>query len=236
MKNYKIELLFFAVSLISHLIGALLIGLALTPGYLLLKTAVSAASQIQNQWAGGLLVGISLGVAFYLFCYTLLILTILARHIFNFKNKEIETNIYSWSGFKFAGLNYLLSLSKHMVLPIFRSTPMLTWFYRGMGAKIGSNTLIATTKLYDCDLLEIGKNCVIGGNVGINAHITSSQGKGILKKVKIGDRVTIGADSIIFAGATIEDGVIVGTCSMVPKEAHLEANSVYAGVPVRKIR
>jgi acetyltransferase-like isoleucine patch superfamily enzyme len=123
-----------------------------------------------------------------------------------------------------------------MVLPMFRSTPIIVWFYRGMGAKIGPNTLIATTKIYDCYLLEIGKNCVIGGNVGINGHITSSQGKGILKKVKIGDRVTIGADSIIFAGAVIEEGVIVGACSMVPQEAHLEANSVYAGVPVKKIR
>lgn len=186
MKKYKTELLFFAVSLISHLIGAMLIGLSAAPAYWLLKTAVTTTASLQNQWLGALLVGLSLGAGYYLFSYSLLILTIIARQILQFKNNEMETNIYSWAGFKFAGYNFLLSVAKHMVLPMFRSTPIIVWFYRGMGAKIGPNTLIATTKIYDCDLLDIGKNCVIGGNVGINGHITSSQGKGILKKVKIG--------------------------------------------------
>jgi acetyltransferase-like isoleucine patch superfamily enzyme len=236
MKKYKTEILFSAISLISHLIGAILIGLSLAPAYLLVSATLSFTSRLQSQLAGAILIGLSLGAGYYIFSYSLLILIVLARHILQFKNNEMEEDIFSWPGFKFAGFNFLLAIAKHMVLPMFRSTPLIVWFYRGMGAKIGPNTLITTTKIYDCDLLEIGKNCVIGGNVGINAHITSSQGKGILKRVKIGDRVTIGADTLVFAGAVIENNVVIGSSSLVPQDAHLEANSVYAGIPVKKIR
>jgi UDP-3-O-[3-hydroxymyristoyl] glucosamine N-acyltransferase len=39
-----------------------------------------------------------------------------------------------------------------------------------MGAKIRKGALTATTRMFDCDLIEIGKNCLIGGGVAIVAH------------------------------------------------------------------
>ena len=73
------------------------------------------------------------------------------------------------------------------------------------------------------------------GHVAINGYITTSSGRGVLKKVKIGNRVVIGADSMVFPGVTIEDNVTVGACSMIPRDSFLDANSIYAGVPVKKI-
>lgn len=103
-----------------------------------------------------------------------------------------------------------------------------------MGAKIRKGNPIATTSLFDCDLIEIGKNCVIGGGVAIAAH-SGEKRRGAQKKIVTGDRVTIGADTYIMPGVVIEDNVIVGANSMTPKDALLSANSVYAGTPVRKI-
>jgi acetyltransferase-like isoleucine patch superfamily enzyme len=116
-----------------------------------------------------------------------------------------------------------------------RGTPLINWFYRGMGAKIGKNTLITTIRFMDCDLIEIGDGCVIGGGAALSAH-TGEKGQGVLKSVKLGNRVTIGADTMVLPGTVIEDNVIVGANSVVPKDSHLEGNAIYGGSPVRKIK
>ena len=234
--NKSIELVFFLVSLLGNLLCALVIGLSLVPGYFLVHSVWEFSNGLLNQFWSGVMVCISIGVAYYLFIFSLLILIVFFRQILWLKNKETEANIFSITGMRLGTNNLLISLAKHLALPLVRTSPVIVWFYRGMGAKIGKNTLISTTRIWDCDLLEIGENSVIGGNVAINGHITTSQGKGILRKVKIGSGVIIGADSMVFPGVTIEDNIIVGACSMIPKDAHLEANSVYAGVPVSKIR
>ena len=54
--------------------------------------------------------------------------------------------------------------------------------------------------------------------------------------IRIGDRVTIGGRSVIMAGATIEDGAVVGFCSLVTRGTHIGPNEIWAGVPARFIR
>ena len=52
-------------------------------------------------------------------------------------------------------------------------------------------------------------------------------------KIVIDDNCFIGANSTILPGVHIHENVIVGAGSIVTKD--LEANSVYAGVPARRI-
>ena len=54
--------------------------------------------------------------------------------------------------------------------------------------------------------------------------------------IEIGNNVNIGSDTLILPGVMIEDNVIVGANSLVPKEARLEKDSAYGSVPVKKIR
>ena len=133
-----------------------------------------------------------------------------------------------------AAFDYLVNLAQAIFLPIVRGTIFINWFYQGMGARIGERTVITTTRIFDCDLIEIGEDCVIGGNVAITGH--TGEGKmGITRRVRIGNRVTIGANTLILPGAVIEDGVVIGANSLVPKDAHLESYSLYGGSPVKKI-
>jgi acetyltransferase-like isoleucine patch superfamily enzyme len=88
--------------------------------------------------------------------------------------------------------------------------------------------------VWDCDLIEIGDECVIGGNVVINAHIGQGK-KGRLKRVKIGNRVTIGAHTYVMPGVVIQDDVLIGPNSVIPMGKRLNANTVYWGTPVEKI-
>ncbi len=84
-------------------------------------------------------------------------------------------------------------------------------------------------------LVDLGENCIIGHNSEVWGHLIEGN-KLIIKKVKIGDNVTIGAKSIIMPGAVIGDNTIIGAMSLVPKNKVLEPNSVYVGVPVHKIK
>lgn len=51
--------------------------------------------------------------------------------------------------------------------------------------------------------------------------------------ITIGDNVFIGARSVILGGVNIGSNVVIGACSLVNKD--IPSNTVYAGVPAKKI-
>jgi len=104
------------------------------------------------------------------------------------------------------------------------------------------------------DFVHIGKNASINvckkvsiGNktgIGIESIIfTHSSGNGqsifegyshVEEEVHVGNNVSIYSRAIIAPGTVIEDGVTVGALSYVHRT--LESNSLYAGVPAKKIK
>lgn len=119
-------------------------------------------------------------------------------------------------------------------------------YLREKGIRIGenctiydtSNVIIDTTRPY---LIEIGNNVEIPAKVTILSHgydwsvIHHLTGNilGSAGKVKINDNVFIGLGSTILAGTEIGENTIIGAGSVV--RGKLDANSVYAGVPAKKI-
>lgn len=114
------------------------------------------------------------------------------------------------------------------------------------GIKIGEkcrifdpkNTIIDTQNPH---MLEIGNNVYITTGVKILTHdyswvvLSGIYGKlpGGVGNVKIGNNVFIGMDTIILKNTQIGDNVIIGANSIV--SGKIEANSVYAGNPAKKI-
>ena len=74
--------------------------------------------------------------------------------------------------------------------------------------------------------LTIGKNCSIADGVRIYTHSTHEQTTmGKPKKVapvKIGDNVAVGANSVIFYGCVIGDGVCIPALTVVKPYTYLE--------------
>jgi len=235
IKRY-FDILHTTVTLIGYALGSVIFGLALMPSFYLVRSVWKAASTNPDSLLNAFWICLSLGAAFFLSGLTLLVVLVIFRNVFQIKNKETagEFRALPIPLLRDATYNFLVNLVQNTFLPFVRGTPILIWFYRGMGAKIGKGTLITTYRIMDCDLVEIGKGCVIGGGVAISAHLGEKE-SGVLKRVVIGDRVTIGTDTIVMPGAVIENNVIVGANSVIPKYAHLEANSMYGGVPVKKI-
>jgi len=68
-------------------------------------------------------------------------------------------------------------------------------FYRLLGAKIGKNVLIAG-KIVEPQMVQIGDNSIVGDTSLLMAHAMSLD-KVILKRIVLGEFVTIGAHAII---------------------------------------
>lgn len=117
---------------------------------------------------------------------------------------------------------------------------------RKIGVNIGEDVFLyrpynTTIDVQNPHLLTIGSHVMITGPVTILTHdyswsvIKRKYGciVGNQKKVSIGDNVFIGWGATILAGTEIGDNTIIGANSVV--SGKLEADSVYAGNPARKI-
>ncbi len=114
-----------------------------------------------------------------------------------------------------------------------------TTYYLKKGMKIGRNFHRQTATKFDpahCYLIEIGDNVTVANNVQILAHDQSARvhlGYGKVGRVVIGNKVFIGARTLILPGVIIGDNVIIGAGSVVTKS--IPNNSVAVGVPARVI-
>lgn len=108
-----------------------------------------------------------------------------------------------------------------------------------MGMKVGKNFARLNGVILDpahCWLIEIGDDVTLAPRVHILAHDASTKhylGYAKIGRVIIGNRVFIGAESVVLPNVRISDDVIVGANSTVTHD--LEGGYVYAGSPVRQI-
>ncbi len=92
----------------------------------------------------------------------------------------------------------------------------------------------------DCALVTIGKNVLIGPNVGIFTashplhHINRNEGHEYALPISIGDNVWIGGNVVINPGVTIGSNSVIGSGSVVT--ADIPSNVVAVGNPCRVLR
>ena len=108
-----------------------------------------------------------------------------------------------------------------------------------MGMKVGKNFNRLHGTILDpghCWLLEIGDDVTLAPRVHILCHDASTKvflGYTKIGRVAIGNRVFIGAESVVLPGVTIGDDVVIGANSTVTHD--IPANSVAVGSPARVI-
>jgi maltose O-acetyltransferase len=117
----------------------------------------------------------------------------------------------------------------------FRHDSLIELIERGL--VIGENVSIQEDAIIDpdhCWLIKLGDNVTIAQRVHILAHDASSKmhlGYTRIGKVEIGNKVFIGAGSIILPGTTIGNEVIIGAGSIVRN--NIPDHVVAAGNPCR---
>jgi len=97
----------------------------------------------------------------------------------------------------------------NLVLPFIRGNNWIKFYLRIAGAKVGTQSFINTSEIYDPYLLEIGREVLIGGEAFLNCHLFE-HGHLNLDKIIIGDYVTIGAEAYLTPGTRIGNNGAVG--------------------------
>jgi serine acetyltransferase len=127
-------------------------------------------------------------------------------------------------------LTYFFPLKNINIVPVYLS-PISN---RLLGGKMHLNSFSAGL-LLDPHLIIIGEGSFIGNRAILIPHYQEGIKLGH-KKITIGKNVTVGANSVILPGTTIDDNAIIGAMSLVAKNSHIRTGEVWAGVPARKIK
>lgn len=114
-------------------------------------------------------------------------------------------------------------------------------FFGNSKVEIGKGTFINYNCFFEgTSKVVIGKNCALGMNVTFcnsNHEMSKSEkraGAISSKPIIVGDGVWIGANVVILPGVTIGNGCVIAAGAVVNKDC--EANGLYGGNPIRKIR
>lgn len=130
-------------------------------------------------------------------------------------------------------LFYLLffqPLTRSLAVPV----PLMRLLYLALGARLGENAYSAGVIL-DPPLTEVGANSIIGHDAVLFSHAVEGDQLS-LARIRIGERVTIGAKAVIMAGVTIGDGAIVAVSAVVTKGTRIGAGEVWGGIPARLLQ
>ena len=122
--------------------------------------------------------------------------------------------------------------------PVMRSgippAPFMRLFYQALGAHLGANTY-SQGIIHDPIFVEIGHDSVVGQGALLIPHVIEGEKLGHYP-IRIGNHVTIGANSAVLSDVEIGDYAIVATGAVVPKGSRIGAREVWGGVPARLIK
>lgn len=154
-------------------------------------------------------------------------------------SKIIVNNI---GGSNLIPVNIRIKIYRMFGLDIFTNAIFPKSFFEGNHVKIGKGSWINRECYFDCEdaKITIGENCAVGMQVLFctSSHVIGDGNKRASQNIKlpieIGDGCWIGARSTILPGVKIGFGCVIAAGSVVTH--HCESNSLYAGVPARKIK
>ena len=144
---------------------------------------------------------------------------------------EFDLTVYNKEVFK-----WLLSLGLYKISMIFgRISPITRYLVLLLfAAKLGKDVYFQgeVTEPY---FLEVGDCTVVGDKAKIFTHIADKPGKVLFGRVRIGKNCLLGYASIVMPGSILEDNVILGAYSIVPKN-RIITSGVWVGIPAKKIK
>jgi len=141
---------------------------------------------------------------------------------------------FSLGAWRWASYNALTLVLRFTFVNWIRVTPLLPLYHRLMGARIGRRVQINTAVIADQNLVEIGDDTVIGGDVTLVCH-SAERGQLVTAPVSIGRNVTIGLMAVVFPGCVVGDGAMISAGSVLSKGTRVGPGEIWAGVPARRV-
>jgi non-ribosomal peptide synthetase-like protein len=143
-----------------------------------------------------------------------------------------------WSAFLWR-LEFVNALFEFLATPIgletLRGTPLLPWYLRLLGCRIGRGVYIETMGFIEFDLAEVGDRSILNRDCILQTHLFEDR---VMKgsRLRIGSDCEIGADSIVLCDSEMKDGARLGALSLLMKGEVLPAGPVWVGSPLDSSR
>jgi len=151
------------------------------------------------------------------------------------KDGNIPRNIRSKASKFYHVRSFLTKYPKNAI-----TKGLFPWLYKRLfnfigSVKIGNGTTIEEQVVAD-RAVDIGKNCYIGPNSSVTSHLVEGIfGNICFFETKLGDNVTLSADTHIGPGTKLEDDSYVFPWGVTQKYTRNKGNNYYFGMPIRKI-
>lgn len=126
---------------------------------------------------------------------------------------------------------FIQSLAVPWMAGIFYGTPLLVWWMRTLGAKIGHGVWLESHLLPEAELCELGDGATVNRGAVMQTHLFHDRVMR-LDKVILEAGATLGPRAISLP-ATIGAGTTVAPSSLVMRGEHLPAGTRWMGNPVR---
>jgi non-ribosomal peptide synthetase-like protein len=117
---------------------------------------------------------------------------------------------------------------------ILQGTPLMAWYLRALGCKVGRDTIIETTRFTEFDLVELGNRVSLNSHCTVQTHLFEDR---VSKQssLKIGDDSGLGAMAVVLVDSRMGDGSYLNALSLPMKGEALPPRSEWAGIPIRKV-
>jgi non-ribosomal peptide synthetase-like protein len=113
-------------------------------------------------------------------------------------------------------------------------TPLLSLFYRLLGARIGRDVYLGTERLAAFDLTSIGDGASVDDDASLLGQ-TVEDGMLVIGPVTVGERAFVGQRSVVREGGVLEDGARLEDLSLLPSGGRIPAGETWAGSPARRV-
>ncbi len=173
-----------------------------------------------------------LPVIFAAFCAAVMLAVVPIKWVVMGRFRPFETPL--WSAYLWR-LEFVNALFEFMAVPIgleaLQGTPMLAWYLRLLGCRIGSGVFIETTGFIEFDLVDVGDRAILNRDCILQTHLYEDR---VMKgaNLRIGAECELGTNSIVLYDAEMKPGARVGALSVVMKGEEVPAGRVWVGSPL----
>jgi non-ribosomal peptide synthetase-like protein len=145
---------------------------------------------------------------------------------------RFRTGKYSlWSAYYWR-FWFVQQVQSFVPISILTGSPLLNWYYRLMGAKIGTDVYLGTTELLAFDLVNIGDRTSIGNDSRLLGY-EFIDGWLEVGRIDIGKDCCVGTNSSLGLNIDLADGAELGDLSYLPDDRSIPLGEAWVGSPAQ---
>jgi non-ribosomal peptide synthetase-like protein len=114
-------------------------------------------------------------------------------------------------------------------------TPLLSLYFRGLGARIGHRVNINTLTLWDWDMLTIEDDAILGGESVIQGHLVDG-GRIHMDRVIIGKQATVGSRASVMPGCQVGARSTLAANAVMKKNDKVPDDEIWGGIPAKFVK